>query len=207
MRIRDYMSEIRPAVEVVIGEIHAERQALDNAEEKLSRLTKETEAGYRKVEFLQMNPELDDDFLGTAIYWDTYFGPDKDRWHANIEVEKIEEQIQVKAFSLSALGGTLLQFGKQGISLQYGGIDTCPPGREIEGMSLRDLIWFGRNQGIHWDEGEFRGATKRFLEQLGAAKGGPFSDYKSKSLSLDIINLIGWKTTDQFQNDLLSLDP
>lgn len=207
MRIRDYMPEIRPAVEVVIGEIHAERKILGEAEGRLARLTTETEDGYRNVEFLRMNPEFDDDFLGTAIYWDTYFGPDKDRHHANIEVETIKAQIQVKAFSLSALGGTILQFGKQGISLQYGGVGACPAGREIDGMSLRDLIWFGRNQGIHWDEGEFKGGTKTFLEQLDAAKGGPFSDYKTRSISLDIINLIGWKTADHFQNDMLSLDP
>lgn len=207
MRIRDYMPEIRPAVEVVIDEIHTERKILGEAEERLARLTIETEHGYRKAEFLQMNPDLDDDFLGTAIFWDTYFGPDRDRHHTNVEVEKIKAQIQVKAFSLSALGGTLLQFGKQGISLQYGGLAACPAGREIDGMSLRDLIWFGRNQVIHWDEGEFKGSTKTFLEQLDTTKGGPFSDYRTRSLSLDIINLIGWNTADEFQNDMLSLDP
>lgn len=207
MRIRDYMPEIRHAVEVSIGEIHSEKRALEQAEGKLRQLTKETEEGYRKVEFLQLNPDLDDDFLGTAIYWDTYFGPDKERHHADIEVERITQAIQVKAFSLSALGGSLLQYGKQGISLQYGGIDACPEGRRIGGVPLRDLIWFGRNQSIHWDEGEFKGTTKTFLENLAATKGGAFSDYKIRCLSLDVINLIGWKTTDQFQSDMLSLDP
>ena len=83
-------------------------------------LTAATEDGYRRVEFLAMNPELDDDGLGTAIHWDTYFGPDKERYYKAAEVDDATQKLDAHMFSIAALAGSLLQFAKQGIDILHG---------------------------------------------------------------------------------------
>lgn len=207
MRIQTYVPQIEHAVSIVIAEIHREREQLDAAERNFKAANAAADDGYRKAEFLNLNPDLDDDFLGTAIYWDTYFGPDKEQHDADAEIARLQDLIRAKSFSMSALAGSLLQYGKQGISLQYGGVDTCPAGRTIEGFPIRDLIWYGRNQALHWDDHNFRGKTAAFLDSLANTKAGPFLDYKTRSLSLDFINLLKWKDIGDFKLDLLSLDP
>lgn len=69
------------AVAAVLSELHAEKEHLARARAELAILTAATEGGYRRAEFLAMNPDLDDEGLGTAIHWDTYFGVVKDRYH------------------------------------------------------------------------------------------------------------------------------
>lgn len=207
MRLRDYVPEIEHAVGVVVTELHQERDDLNRASHELARLTKLTEDAYRKVEFLRNNPDMDDDWIGTAIYWDTYFGPDKERYHKADEVGQMRSRIAVKRFSLSALSGNLLQYAKQGISLQYEGPDKCPDGRTVEGLPLKEVIWCARNQALHWEEGKFSTRTTACMDHLKARLGGPFNDYTSRSIASEIVDLLGWKTVDDFKRDMLSLDP
>lgn len=68
MKIPDYLKEVEHAVTTVITEIHREVDQLAAHRGELAKLTAATDYGYRHVEFLAMNPDLDDDFLGTAIY-------------------------------------------------------------------------------------------------------------------------------------------
>lgn len=82
MKIPDYLKEIRHAVEVAIAGIHGEQSRVDDLRKELGGLTMAGNDGYRRAEFFAMNPELDDEGLGTAIYGGTtYFGPDKGRYH------------------------------------------------------------------------------------------------------------------------------
>jgi len=119
MKIPDYLIEIHHAVETVVEEIYREQDALIKTRAELAALTAATADGYRRSEFLAMNPDLDDDGLGTAIHWDTYFGVDKDRYYKKAEYEDVAQRVAARQFSVAALSGSLLQYGKQGISLHY----------------------------------------------------------------------------------------
>ena len=99
------LAEIQHAVVTVIAEIHREQLRLSELHAELAVLNATTDDGYRQAEFLAMNPVLDDEGLGTAIHWDTYFGVDKDRFHKSAEVELSEQRVAAREFSVAALSG------------------------------------------------------------------------------------------------------
>lgn len=207
MNISDYLNEIQHAVETVLTEIHGEIQNLGALRQDLAKLTAATDDGYRQADFLAMNPDLDDDFLSTAIYWDTYFGVDKDRFHKNIETETVAQRVAAHEFSVSALAGSLLQYGKQGISLRFGKKRLgCPDGRIVAGMPLHEIIWQARNQALHWEDGEFHPKTVACFENLTANADPVFGQYKHRSLAYEIILLLGWKSPNDFHQDMLRFD-
>ena len=204
MNIPDYLNEIQHAVATVITEIHGEIANLESLRQDLAKLTVATEDGYHRVDFLAMNPDLDDEFLGTAIYWDTYFGVDKDRFHKDIETETAAQRVAAHEFSISALAGSLLQYGKQGISLHFGKRRVgCPYGRIVAGMPLYEIIWQARNQALHWEDGEFHPPTVTCFENLAASVGPVFGQYKHRSLAYEIISLLGWKSPNDFNQDMM----
>lgn len=206
MQISEYLVEIRHAVEVVMSELHRERDLINRLEDELAPLAAAMEDGYRRVEFLAQNPDLDDDGLGTAIYWDTYFGSDKDRYYKAEELEKAQESLEAHRFSIAAMAGSLLQYAKQGIVLHYG-IERigCPDGRTVAGMPLHEVIWQGRNQAIHWEEGELRSPVERCFKKLAEQIDQVYQEFQTRSMAYDIICLLGWYSFDDFANDMRSI--
>lgn len=206
MKLPDYLTEIEHAVATVMSEIHGEVTQLEALRSELAKLTATTNDGYSRAEFLAMNPDLDDDFLGTAIYWDTYFGVDKERFHKNIETESATQRVAAHEFSISALSGNLLQYGRQGISLHFGKKRTgCPDGRVLVGMPLHEVIWQARNQALHWEDGEFHPPTVNCFEALANAD-SVFGQYKYRSLAYEVVLLLGWRSLDNFRNDMMLLN-
>lgn len=206
MMITDYLKEVEHAVTTVITEIHRENDQLSALRSELAKFTAATDDGYHRVEFLAMNPDLDDEFLGTGIYWDTYFGVDKDRFHKGIEIQSAVKRVAAHEFSISTLSGCLLQFGKQGISLHFGRKRACcPDGRILFGMPLHEVIWQARNQALHWEDNSFRPPIEDCFQTL--AKSDPvFSQYKCRSLAYEIVLLLGWRSLDDFRRDLMLLN-
>lgn len=198
-----YLAEVEHAVSVVMTEIYREHEAVQRLQGELSALEAATDDGYRRADFFAMNPDLDDDGIGTAIHWDTYFGVDKERFHKKSDLQAMLEKISAHEFSRSALCGNLLQYGKQGLSAQFGKHRTgCPEGRQIAGIAIHEVIWQGRNQALHWEDGTFSGAVSACFEQLIANCGKEFAEYKQRSLAYEIVQLLGWKTPDDFMRDM-----
>ncbi|MEG3998065.1 hypothetical protein [Microcoleus sp. SVA1B1] len=203
MLLDDYLAEIEHAVVTVISEIHAEHEHLAQLQLELTALTAATEDGYRRAEFFALNPEFDDEGLATAIHWDTYFGPDKDRYYKERDAQATEAKISTRRFSIAALSGNLLQYARQGLSIRYGKNRAgCPVGREVAGISLHEIIWQGRNQALHWEEGAFHPPVVKCFEQLAANASTSFSEYRDRSMAYDIITLFGWQSADDFMRDM-----
>lgn len=203
MHLTAYLAEVDHAVRTVILEIHAEHEHLASLRKELATLTAATDEGYRRADFFALNPDLDDEGLGTAIHWDTYFGPDKERYHKAEGVAVTEEKVLARRFSVAALGGNLLQYAKQGLSLRYGKKrDGCPVGRDLVGIPVHEIIWQGRNQALHWEEGEPHPPVVRCFDHLAANADPVFSEYRDRSMAYEIISLLGWKTADDFSRDM-----
>ena len=206
MKIPGYLQEMQHAVETVIGEISREHQIVADLQAELAPLNAATEDGYSRAEFLARNPDLDDEGLGTAIYWDTYFGVDKQRFHKAYELEEATQKLNAHRLSVAALAGSLLQYARQGIALQYGNERAgCPDGRIVAGMSLHEVIWQGRNQAIHWEEGGFRKPVIQCFERLAEQVGPVFDEYTDRNMAYEVIEVLGWKSFDNFATDLLLL--
>ena len=214
MKLREYLPQIRQAVETVLADLHVEHDASQNLRNELAGLTAATRAEYERVEsvarFSEALGEIDDDpLLATAMHWDTYFGVDKDRYYKDRELQRVTDVLAAKEVSLSALAGSVLQFAKQGIALQYGRNRTnCPPGRTIGTQSLSEVIWQGRNQALHWEDGQFSTAVEVCFTKLGNEIDRKLADYRTRNLAFDVVALVlGWRTFPDMERDLLTLDP
>lgn len=62
-----------------MDEVHREAGQVAALRQQVAQQTRAINDGYGRAELVAMNPDLGDDERGTAIYWDTYFGADKDR--------------------------------------------------------------------------------------------------------------------------------
>jgi hypothetical protein len=203
MTLPDYLTEVEHAVRTVIAVIHAEHENLARLQRELAALTAATDDGYQRADFLALNPDLDDEGLGTAIHWDTYFGPDKDRYHKAADVQATEAKIATRSFSVAALSGNVLQYAKQGLSLRYGkNRDGCPVGREIVGIPVHEIIWQGRNQALHWEEGNPHKPVVTCFESLAVNANAAFSGYKQRSMAYEVITILGWRSVEDFNRDM-----
>lgn len=207
MKISNYLREVQHAVSVVIGEVHREQNQVAALRGELAALTAATDDGYQRSNFLAMNPELDDDFLGTAIHWDTYFGVDKERFHKNVELDDGLSNIAAHEFSVASLSGSLLQYGKQGLSLRFGKQRAgCPDGRMIGSQTLNEVIWQARNQALHWEDGTFSAAVVQCFDALALNINAVFGQYRTRSMAFEVVDLLGWRTVEDFTNDLMLFD-
>ncbi|MBI3416741.1 MAG: hypothetical protein HY043_15735 [Verrucomicrobia bacterium] len=117
----------------------------------------------------------------------------------------------------------LLQIAKQGIALQYQGNwkKDCPLGRQIENEYLRNVIWHGRNQAMHYEEELLpfkKDPTKeekkkpKYKQQEDMIKcfsnlGTNFSLINNPKVCLarKVVELLGWDSYENFRGDLQSL--
>jgi hypothetical protein len=206
MDMQSFLNEIEHAVVPVIASIwgESERVRLAEAAVKASQLA--IDENLKRMKWLDDNPDLDDDGLGTLLKWDTYFDaePALDRAQ-QILVEATQRMLALK-FSRGALSGTLLQFAKQGISIVHGARGDAPRGRVLAPPEvLRDIIWEARNHALHWEDGEPRAAVVRVFTALEANYPGSFAAFRKENTAFEVVEVLGWRNWSSFANDLLTL--
>ena len=131
-------------------------------------------------------------FTKQASYYENQIEP------LNIKINELKNSISAKQESVKSLSGALLQIAKQGISIVHGNLENCPNGRIIKNEPIKNIIWQGRNQSIHYEEGRFRLAVARCFENIGIS-------LNDENLAKEIIDLLNWKTYVNYENDLISL--
>lgn len=110
-----------------------------------------------------------------------------------------------KVPSTSILCGALLQIAKQGLSVAHGAKQNAPAGRVIGSTTLRDVIWEGRNQALHFEDGRFSSEVVQCFAALQALHGPRFTLIKGKNLATYIVDVLGWHTLLTYEADMLSL--
>lgn len=204
MDMRSYLSEIQHACETVFPSIWHEWQEVEALRGKISALTAETAEGYRRAQAFQEFEDPDDYMLGVGIHWETYFGADKERYHAEATLPQLEQQRDARTFACSLMAGSVLQFAKHGISLVHGGIQSCPNGRPVHGLDLKSVIWQGRNQSMHWEEGQPRPPVVQCFEALKATD-PVFGNYLTQNMAFEVVRILGWRDFAAFEADMISL--
>ncbi len=205
MRMTEYLKEIEHAATETLRLVWPEQEQYEALEAKLAALGDEITDTHERVAWLQTNPDFDDDLQSTAVYWESYFGPEKEAFHADAEKRSIEALIAARRFSTDTQSGNILQYAKQGIYLVHRGLNACPEGRHIGLLPMRDVIWQGRNQAIHWDEGRFTPPVRTVFEGLARDIDPKFSAFTSRNMAFEVISLLGWRGFTDFERDLLSL--
>lgn len=205
MKVVDYLAEVQFAANSVVSAIWAERNRINELNAEIRSLSVAVEANYNRAIALQESDDIDDVAMGAGVYWENYFGDDKRLFHKNEEALDLESQLTLHEFSIASLSGNLLQYAKQGISLCHGGLASCPDGRLIGSQFLKVIIWQGRNQALHWEAGTFHPPVEQCFQSLANDIDPKFSDYRSRNMAFDVVELLGWKNFNSFEADMLSI--
>lgn len=123
------------------------------------------------------------------------------------KIAQVELSLVAKDESIRSLCGALLQIAKQGISIVHSGLQNCPNGRLIGSETLKNIIWQGRNQSMHYEESRvkpYKAFVSDCFTNLERDFGSKFT-LTDKNLSREIVYLLGWDNYQQYENDMISL--
>ena len=203
MEITSYITEVEYSAAGIIQMIWHEHADLAKISKDLDALTKAVEQRYMQADNVAMNAEDPDDVaMAAGMHWENYFGDDKERHHKTVDASEMQSRIDARAFSVGSLCGSLLQIAKQGISVAHGDLDSCPNGRDVHGHHLKQVIWQGRNQSIHWEEGNPHPPVGQLFDSLATNVDPKFGNYTTQNCAFDIVDLLNWRTLDKFKTDM-----
>lgn len=125
------------------------------------------------------------------------------------KVKALRARVSSHQTAVQAIAAAILQIAKQGISLEYGRRSAAPPGRALGSLYLRDIIWQGRNQSMHYDDDKpkepvlilFKTLTQQYGEQFSLAK------YAKQSRAKQILDVLGWNSYESYMHDMQELLP
>jgi hypothetical protein len=202
-----YVVEARYAVERVLDALWHEQDELQTLTTTLDHLTRVTGVEYARAQAIAMDAETPDDvMLASAREMDTYFGVDKQRHDVADARAALELRLEARKLSIGALGGSILQLGKQGLAVVHGGLGNVPPGRDVApSAALSYVIWQGRNQAMHWDEGSLKPAGEVIFHALAKEFGSRFLDYNTRSLGFEVVEVLQWRNLTDFESAMMSV--
>ena len=117
------------------------------------------------------------------------------------EVEDILNFVVANTGSLAIIAGAVLQIAKQGISINFKSLKNCPVGRTIGRESIKNIIWQGRNQAMHFEEGNYRNGVINCFKNLEMDFGNRFK-LADKNLAYDVLTLLGWESYSAYERDM-----
>ena len=121
--------------------------------------------------------------------------------------DELAARLVARQGSTEAYATALLHIAHHGMATINEGLQQSPPGRKIAGVNLRGVVWQGRNQAMHYFEEKDPNEHLEAIFEALAALTPTFKDYRSKSLAVDVVDMLGWGSLDQFNEDLASLLP
>lgn len=121
-----------------------------------------------------------------------------------VQSAEAKMQMTLITYSIEVLCGAVFQIAKQGISLVLKESDRYSKGRSIGSQKLSNIIWHGRNQAMHWEEGiPTKGLTKACFDTLKADFGKQFEfDGSPKNMAWNLWAVIGWDSYEKYESDM-----
>ena len=186
-----YISDTKYASENLLKMLNNERNLLN---EKLFSRKTIIEAEKDLFDSMQKN-----DFTPEGIM--DLYGFNKASEKLWKEAEEILAFIVANTGSLSIIAGAVLQIAKQGISFKYKSLSACPYGRAVGKETLKNIIWQGRNQAMHFEEGKYKKSVVGCFKNLKIDFGDRFS-LSDKNLAYDVLMLLGWESYAAYEKDM-----
>ncbi len=204
-RMQQYLSDTEYAVRALIDLIAAEERQLTQVENNYQIAKNQEHHLYQQL----LNSPFNDDVTpakeqATFVDW---ANSQRELTNLQNEIVLLKASIDAKSGSIGALCGALLQIAKQGVSLVYGGLNDCPNGRSIGCEKLKNIIWQGRNQSMHYEEVNLNQSVKNCFANLESTFGSNYSLtlHSRKNLAYHVIDLLEWKDYTKYEADMRTL--
>jgi hypothetical protein len=205
--LHPYQSDIQHAAETLIEGIFYEEEQLTRLLADHKALEGQLNHMANVVDFCRLNPDLDDEGIGTSVLWEAHFDVSPKADAIELKAEEVAKSIEARRISADALASGLLQVVKQGMSIVNGGLQQSPEGRHISGLKLRSVVWQARNQCMHYEEQNLNEWVVGCFVALGDRVAPVFKEYNERNLAYEVVKMLGWDKLSQFNEDLASLLP
>lgn len=197
--MHDYLVQTEFAASNLIKLISSEENTLNDLKSSLASLKNHHQFLYNDFLSKDSDPydhfnehQLMHAFAKQASFNQKHIEPTQKR------IFEITLSVNAKEESIKALAGALLQLAKQGISIVHGSPKHCVDGRTIKDEPIKTIIWEGRNQSLHYEEGNFRQPVTNCFNNIGIL-------LRRENLAKEIIDLLNWNTYKQYESDLRTL--
>lgn len=122
--------------------------------------------------------------------------------------EKYRKEAEIYDVTRRLLAGSILQLAKQGLSIVFGQTINFPQEPKIENLSVATIIFAGRNQSMHYEEGSYKNVTKSCFEALAQIDSKfALQNASGKNMSIEILDMLGWDDYESYiatMEDLLN---
>lgn len=205
--MNQYLPDTKFAAKSLIDTIHEEENKFSSLSARFDKLKKVYDTLYLDYSSSDLQEDfsplqVQDKFIRAAK-----FAEDNELKGKKLELDKLERSIIAKKDSINSLSMSLLQIAKQGISSVHGNPSNCPNGRLVGSETLKNIIWQGRNQAIHCEEGNPNQKVKDCFANLSNDYGDDFDitmDYTDNKAK-NIVDLLEWSDYDNYEKDMISL--
>lgn len=183
----DFIEHTAPAVRALFDTVAAERGRYEPKQSALLRAHNMHYADFA-------SSDLQEDFDDHQVQ------------HKFVRAAEAKMQAILVSQSVDVLCGAILQIGKQGISLILTGDARYSKGRSVGSQCISAIVWHGRNQAMHWEDGRPDPGHKHTINCFGALEeefGSQFSfDGSPRNMAKDIISVMGWTTYQDYEKDI-----
>ena len=182
---KDFLEHTAPAVKTLF-------RAISDEEARFKPIKESFECAHIVNRWDFITSDLNEDFDERQVQ------------HKFVRAAESKMQALLISQSIEVLCGAVFQIGKQGISLILTGNERYSRGRLIGSQKLSNVIWHGRNQAMHWEDGvpnlEY---TKQCFDALARDFGQQFEFSTSpRNMAWDLWAVIGWGSYNDFESDM-----
>ncbi len=205
--MNQYLLDTKYAAQSLIDTIHNEENRLSILTEKFDSLKKVFDNLFWDYSTADMHEDFNEIQVQYKFIQMAKFAEQNDLKGKKAELDALAKSILAKNDSMNSLSMSLLQIAKQGISTVHGAPSNCPPGRNIGSETLKNVIWQGRNQSIHCEEGNPKQKVKDCFSNLANDFGNEFdltTDY-TVNKARKIIDLLNWSIYNNYEKDMITL--
>lgn len=200
--MKRYLQETRFAASSLIEIIWSDFAKLEVIDAQLKVLTNEFE--FKRQVFLanEFHPAANHYHAQAA---QAYAGMSESKIEFENKVHGLTESIEAKSASISALSGAILQLAKQCISLRYGRPQNAPDGPDVDGISVKEIIWEGRNQSIHYENPkEISDGVVGLFKRLDASRndGVVWNPRSQINFAFEVVSFLGWSTYENYERHM-----
>lgn len=141
--MQSYLNDTEHSTKELFKILITEKEKLTELRDELSNLKKHFEFLRDEFQNYEKYEDYDDLKLMDKFHKMAKKKDEVDKVKRNIT--SLETTISNNQVSYQAIGMSLLQIAKQGISKVHGNPNNCPNGRTIAGENLKNIFWQARN--------------------------------------------------------------